>query len=60
MYHYDKVDYEGGLSLAFNATFTIESMKFNLLESRLHWNQYVGYLRISDYRNFTRGKFVKI
>ena len=60
MYHYDKVDYEGVLSLAFNATFTIESIKFNLLESKLHWNQYVGYLRISDYRNFTRPKFLKI
>ena len=60
LYHYDKVEYKGTMNLVFNATYSIEKVKFNILETKLSLNRYSDRLCISDYRPFTREKFVQI
>ena len=60
LYNYDMVEYEGAMRLVFNSSASIESFKFNLFETRLHWREYCGTMGFSDYRKFTRQKFVSI
>ena len=48
------------MRLVFNSSASIESFKFNLFETRLHWREYCGTMGFSDYRKFTRQKFVSI
>ena len=58
LYNYDKVQYEGVMSIAFNVTALIQSIKFNVFESAFHWGRYGDTMLVSNYEPYTRPKFV--
>ena len=58
LYHFDKVEYEGALYVLFNTTAAIESLKFLALDNLFHWQSSSYSLPVSDYKPYTRKKFV--
>lgn len=60
LYNYDQVRHEGVLELVFNVTFMIESMKFVILDRVFGLLSSQERMGISDYRGFTRERFLEI
>lgn len=58
LYHYDKEEYQGIICVVFNTTTTIESLKFSVLDSVFHWQDFGGSLPISDYQPYAREEFI--
>ena len=60
LYSYDKYEYEGITYTIFNTTSTIEAWKFLVLDSEMQWGKANGSMKLSDYKPYTRNKFVRI
>ena len=58
LYHYDKEEYGGTIYVVFNTTAAIESLKFLALDNLFHWQSCSDSLPVSDYKPYTRKKFV--